>query len=154
MAVGTVSSTTSDNWQLISTTSISAGTATPITFSSVSGYKTLMLSFKNVTTSVDSYLIVRFNNDTSYGTYAVSNSGWNYFIIGPNGTTGQRAGVAIIYDADKTLPHKVETSGYDTAANTPLAYYTDPVAITRIDLIAREGGTFSAGTVYLYGIAA
>jgi hypothetical protein len=33
-------------------------------------------------------------------------------------------------------------------------FYTNPVAITRIDLVSRESQAFTAGTVYLYGIAA
>jgi hypothetical protein len=67
--------------------------------------------------------------------------------------TSARGGAVIVYDADKTVPHKIEKSNYD-ATHLSSGFYTDPVAITRIDLISRETEAFTAGTVYLYGIAA
>jgi hypothetical protein len=149
MAVNTVSSITSDNWQLISSSSPTSGTS--VSFTSIAGYKTLMLAFKGVTTAANSFMIVRFNNDSSSGNYNSGVGNETSIILASNTTA--RGGVAIIYDADKTVPHKIEKSNYD-ATHTDTAFYTDPVAITRVDLISREASAFTAGTVYLYGIAA
>jgi type 1 fimbria pilin len=128
MAVGTVSSTTSDTWQLISSQTPTSGTS--VSFTSISGYKTLMMAFKGVTTAANSYMIVRSIN------------------------SGPRAGAIVIYDADKEVPHKMEKTSYDPSVAMNPVFYTNPVAITRIDLVSRESQAFTAGTVYLYGIAA
>jgi hypothetical protein len=149
MAVGTVSSITSDNWQLISSSSPTSGTS--VSFTSIAGYKTLMLAFKGVTTAANSFMIVRFNNDSSSGSYSAGSGSESSMILSTN--TGTRGGAIVVYDADKTVPHKIEKSNYD-ATHLPSGFYTDPVAITRIDLISRESEAFTAGTVYLYGIAA
>ena len=150
MAVGTVSSVSGDVWQLIGSSSPTSGTS--VSFTSIAGYKTLMLAFKGITTAATSYMIVRFNNDSSSGNYSVGSGNETSIILATNGTTA-RGGATIVYDADKTVPHKIERSNYD-ATHTDLAFYTDPVAITRVDLISREASAFTGGTVYLYGIAA
>jgi hypothetical protein len=152
MAVGTVSSLSPNEWQLISSASLTSGTSS--SFTGLSGYKTYMLAFKNVTTSANSYLVVRFNNDTSTGAYAAGSDGYTYQLLSHNIAAEGRAGAAIIHDADKAVPHKLETTSYSAGFSMSPTFYTDPVAITRIDLVSRESQAFTAGTVYLYGIAA
>ena len=149
MAVGTVSSVSGDVWQLISSSSPTSGTS--VSFTSIAGYKTLMLAFKGVTTAANSYMIVRFNNNSSAGSYSAGVGNETSMIL--SGDSSARGGAIIIYDADKTVPHKIEKSNYD-ATHLVSGFYTDPVAITRVDLISRESSAFTAGTVYLYGIAA
>jgi hypothetical protein len=157
MAVGTVSGVDpQDNWQLISSVTPSTGT---VTFSSVSGYKTLLLSGKAVLKSGSDTPLVRLNGDTSAtagGSYGVLNGAGttNYFII--NGASSiPQAFAFTIYNANQSVPHRV-TSGYAAAGQNGSAsdYYTDPTPITSISLMLDNGQTFSGGTVYLYGIAA
>jgi hypothetical protein len=150
MAVGTVSSTTSDTWQLISSQTPTSGTS--VSFTSISGYKTLMMAFKGVTTAANSYMIVRFNNDSSAGNYNDGGGDGSSMLLAIN--SGPRAGAIVIYDADKEVPHKMEKTSYDPSVAMNPVFYTNPVAITRIDLVSRESQAFTAGTVYLYGIAA
>jgi hypothetical protein len=150
MAVGTVSSTTSDTWQLISSQTPTSGTS--VSFTGIAGYKTLMMAFKSITTAANSYMIVRFNNDSSAGSYNDGDGSGTSMLLATNASS--RAGAIVIYDADKTVPHKMEKTTYDGAVSQNPVFYTDPVAITRIDLISRESQAFTAGTVYLYGIAA
>lgn len=149
MAIGTVSSISTDNWQLISSTSPTSGTS--VSFTSISGYKTLMMSFKGITTAANSYMIVRFNNDSGPGSYNDGDGSTSSMLLAIN--NGTRAGALVLYDADKTVPHKIEKTIYAGTEAVYPAFYTDPVAITRIDLISRESTAFTGGTVYLYGIA-
>jgi hypothetical protein len=151
MAVNTVSSISADTWQLISSSSPTSGTS--VSFTSISGYKTLMLAFKGVTTAASSYMIVRLNNDSTAGDYNDGVGTDTSFNISTN-TSTSRAGAIIIYDVDQAVPHKVEKSSYIASDYPTPVFYTDPVAITRVDLISREASAFTAGTVYLYGIAA
>ena len=66
MAVGTVSGTNPDDaWQLITTNTPSAAASS--TFSSISGYKKLMLVFNKYTTSAAGPANVRFNSDSTNG---------------------------------------------------------------------------------------
>jgi hypothetical protein len=110
-----------------------------------------MLAAKNITTSATSYLTVRLNNDSSGGDYIDNTGTEDAFLVGTNDPA--RAAMIIIYDANQAVPHKVEKSSFQGANYNNPAFYTDPVAITRVDLISRDGGTFTGGTVYLYGIA-
>ena len=142
---------TSDTWTLIDSRTPTSGTS--VSFTSISGYKTLMLAAKNITTSSVSYLIVRLNNDSTAGDYIEqSGSGEDNFLVGTNDP--ERAAMIIIYDANQAVPHKIEKSSYQSSTNNNPVFYTDAVAITRVDLISRESHAFTGGTVYLYGITA
>ena len=151
MAVGTVSGIEpDDNWQLISTTTISSGTA-QYTYSSLSGYKKIMIAGKNIVKNAEDYSVIQLNGVTANGAY-VSNSpdGSFFYIANSNVSAGGIA--AVIYDVDKSFIHKVESTGY--SGTGVVAYYTDPVPVTSIKLYNRNGATFTSGTIYLYGIAA
>ena len=151
MAVGTVSSINDDVWQLIGSSSLTSGTS--YSFTSISGYKTLMLTFKGVTTSANSYMAVRLNNDSTAGNYSqFTGESETRFLVSGNAIT--RAGGVIIHNANQDVPHKVELTTYSAPEAANLAFYLDPTAINRVDLISRESYAFTAGTVYLYGIAA
>jgi hypothetical protein len=149
MATSTVSSVTGDNWQLISSVTPSG---TEVIFSSISGYKTLMVVFQKITTGLTATLTFQCNGDTS-NNYSGGNAGntENAIIMAGN-TSSTRGGFAIIHNADRAIPHKVETAtGLSNASN--LEAYLEPAAITSIN--AKAGGqTFTGGTMYLYGIAA
>jgi hypothetical protein len=158
MAVGTVSGLNLDEeWQLITTNTPSAAAST--TFSSISGYKKLMLVFKSYTTSVASGARMSFNGDTTNGNYS-SNADWGVSGL-DNGmafihlggypySTQDRTGYAIIESVNKSIPHLVYGSSFD--AITLGGIYIDPNPITSVT-ITGAGGTIT-GTFYLYGIAA
>ena len=149
MATGTVSSDTGDNWQLISSVTPSA---TEVIFSSISGYKTLMVVFQKITTGATATLTFQCNSDTSNNYSGGNASNTENAIIMAGNTTSIRGGFAIIHNADRAIPHKIETAtGLSNASN--LEAYLEPAAITSIN--AKAGGqTFTGGTMYLYGIAA
>ena len=73
MAVGTVSALEPNQWQLISTQSATSGTT--ITFSSLSGYKTYLLTFEGVACASAATIFVRFNSDSTQGKYASALNG-------------------------------------------------------------------------------
>jgi len=140
---------TTDTWTLIDSRTPTSGTS--VSFTSISGYKTLMLAFKSLTTSANSYLVVRINNDNASGKYGFEGSLATEMLVGTN--NGSRAGAMVIYDANQSATHKIDLTYY-TGTTLATGFYTDAVAITRVDLISRESQTFTGGTVYLYGIAA
>jgi hypothetical protein len=151
MAVGTVSGIEpDDNWQLITTTTISSGTA-QYTYSSLSGYKKIMLAGKNIVKNAEDYSVIQLNGVTANGAYVSNSSNGSFFYIAASNASAGGI-VAVIYDVDKSFIHKVESTGYSGVG--AVAYYTDPVAVTSIKLYNRDGATFTSGTIYLYGIAA
>jgi hypothetical protein len=157
MAVGTVSTVEQDNWQLIATNSPSAASSS--TFSSVAGYKKLMLVFKNMTTSVGGSMRLSFNSDTTAHNY-MSNTFW-----GPNGqdyassyillgtypyTTQPRGGYAVIENVNQSMPHTVNGASFDAFTIAAAYLVADPITSVTI---TGPGGTLT-GTLSLYGIAA
>jgi hypothetical protein len=154
MAVGTVSGLNlDDQWQLITTTTISSGTAT-YTYNSLSGYKTILIAGKNIVRSGGGTAQIRLNGNSSAGSYSMNtqNGGDSRFYITGN-SAGPAALAAIVYNINQAVPHKVDV-GYSTAgSNASNNYYTDPVEITSIEL-GLDGGTYTSGTVYVYGIPA
>lgn len=158
MAVGTVSGLNPDEtWQLIATNTPSA--ASTSTFSSISGYKKLILVFSKYTTSVAGPIIVRFNSDSTNGNYSAYQSFYpnsadyatGYINLGVYAYTTQvRTGYLEINNVDKSLPHPCNGMSMEGAI---YGFYVDPNPITSITLAGEGGGTIS-GTFYLYGIAA
>lgn len=151
MAVGTVSGIDpADNWQLITTTTISSGTAN-YTYSSLSGYKTIMVAGKNIVKSAEDYTVAQVNGVTSQGAYNSNSSNGSFFYTASSNASS--GGFTIVfYDVDKSFIHKIETTGYSGTGT--FGYYTDPTAITSIKIYNRDGSTFTSGTIYVYGLAA
>jgi hypothetical protein len=158
MAVGTVSGLNLDEeFQLIATNTPSAAAST--SFSSISGYKKLMLVFKNYTTSVAGGARLSFNGDTTSGNYS-SNAWWgesaqndslSFIILGANPYSSQvRTGYVIIENVNKSTPHPVNGTAYD--ASIIAAFYVEANPITSVT-VTGPGGTIT-GTFSLYGIAA
>jgi hypothetical protein len=149
MATGTVSSTTGDVWQLITSVTPSG---TEVVLSSIAGYKTLMVVFQKITTGATATLTFQCNADTTNNYSGGNASNTENAIIMAGNTTGTRGGFAIIHNVNQAIPHKIETAtGLSNASN--LEAYLEPAAITSIT--AKAGGqTFTGGTIYLYGIAA
>lgn len=157
MAVGTVSTVEQDNWQLIGT-STPSGTAAA-TFTSIAGYKRLMLVWKKLTCSSNNWLFAKVNNDNTAGNYSShvgypgSNDYWSQTELVLSGSTFTNfSGMMIIENANQSIPHEISrfsiNFGYSYADPAILA--SDP--ITRLDIYM--GANFTGGTVYLYGIPA
>lgn len=143
MAVGTVSSINYDNWQLITSTTPSGSS---VTFNNFSGYKTLWV-VGSVTKSDASNTRVRPNNDTATGSYASPYVAGAFYL-----NDAASLGISFkIYDVDREVPHKVEFST-NFAGNSNGNAYTAPNVITSL-VLSPDSGTFTGGTLRLYGIA-
>lgn len=155
MAVGTVSGIDpQDNWQLITSTTITSG-QTSQTYSSLSGYKHLLLTARSVIGTAGELIAVRPNNDTSSGNYVLNGTGrmsyfqFAYYFDGSTAT----AGAFEIKNIDKALPHEVWYSSANTNAAQGKQYWVKPEVITSLNLSA-TGGSWTSGTIELYGIPA
>ena len=153
MAVGTVSGINPDDaWQLITSTTISSGTAS-YNYNSISGYKTILVAAKDIVKSAAEYMTAQFNGNTAAGAYAQNNQGGaNTFFYITGNNAGPAAHAFLVYNVNQAVPHKVDV-GYMTSANGLNQYYTDPSVITSIQ-VALTAGTFTSGTIYVYGIPA
>lgn len=152
MAVNTVSTASPVQWQLITSTTIS-GTPTSVTFNSFAGYQTLLLTCRNVLQTNGNLFQLTFNSDTSAGSYTWGTGGAGYTEISSGGGPSSALSTyAIISDVDKTIPHRIESKFSTTS--WAVDYYTNPVAITSLTVTLASSDTFTAGTFYLYGIAA
>jgi len=156
MAVGTVSGIDpSDNWQLITS---QAASGSSVTFSSLSGYKKILLTIRGLSKSAASHMSIQLNNDTSYGNYAciVSDGDVNQFIVGGN-TAAAIGNFFWIDNVDKSMPHRVSVNSWGpTSSDHSERWYLNPVPITSIKLFNWQGGTqtWTAGTIELWGIPA
>jgi hypothetical protein len=155
MAVGTVSGVDpQDNWQLIATNTPSSVTIS--SFTSISGYKRLMVVLKGVTSGSAGNIYLQFNSDTTSGNYAgvaELDSVYSFQQLSAIPSTGYstttHSGYLVIEDVDKSIPHRVSGGGYTAAIINAIWFGATP--ITQIDV--KMSSTFS-GTIYLYGIAA
>jgi hypothetical protein len=158
MAVSTVTGLEpADNWQLIAANTVTSGTTT--SFTGLSGYRKLMVTFKGVTVNSSSWLYLRFNADstaTNYGSTSgfYANSGGNSandLILLTGITTTGMTGYAVFNSTDKTTPKFLEDSGGSVLGYSN-GIYLGTSAITAVEVFS--GATYTAGSISLYGIAA
>lgn len=156
MAVSNVSTIDSEVWQLITTNSPSSVTTS--SFTGISGYKKLMLTYQ-VQQAGNDRLYIQFNGDTTarnygqtgglYGTQNNMRSDIKWYIAMQNDT--DTAGYIVIADADKTTPKWIERAGgYGTGYNNGV--YLGTSAISSI-LVSNDTPYAFTGTIKLYGIA-
>jgi hypothetical protein len=152
MAVGTVSGISpEDNWQLISSVTPSG---TSHTFSSLTGYKHLWVIGKGITKSGADYIGMRPNNDTTAGNYGLGwASGTSQTSLIANTTAAAQGVSAKIYNIDQAIPHKIDGT-YDANQWSPADAYVNPVVITSLVIHCYTTGSFTGGTLSLYGIPA
>jgi hypothetical protein len=152
VAINSVSTATGNEWQLISSVTPTNG-ASSVTFSSIAGYKTIMVSMTGIVSSATEALYLQFNGDTTAGDYFHTSPGVQ---LGRTVTSGAGGRMAIIYDVDKSAPHKVETQASANAdATSAFNFWTTASPITSIACVFVTSATFTAaGTIALYGIAA
>ena len=157
MAVGTVSaSNTDDIWQLISTASPSSASNT--SFTSISGYKKLMVTYQ-LSANTES-IRLRFNNDTTAGNYSgIALMYYNYvkriytdtYLPIAGYSDAADGGYVIFKDTDKTTPKIIEDGGGYTVSVIKGIYFGTS-AITQVDVFPGSGTM--TGTIKLYGVAA
>ncbi len=159
MAVGTVSaSNTDDIWQLIATNSPSSATSS--TFSSISGYKKLMLVFQ-LTCGSNARYFVRFNSDSTATNYGGMSLLWAslggarpddrlMMTAYPDTST---VGYVVFNDTDKTTPKFIEKFG-GQSTGTLNGIYLGTAAVSSITIAENDGGYAFSGTIKLYGVAA
>jgi len=157
MATGTVSSVNYDNWQLIGTNTTTSGTTS--SFTSLSGYKRFMLTFKEVNTAANCAYRIRFNGDSannyaylasSAGSYATTDS--SILLLSFN-TTGPHSGYMLIEDVLTSAPKRVEVAGNYYFVSVCKGIYLGTSPITSIEF-SISTSTLNAGSISLYGIAA
>ena len=153
MAVSNVSTVDTDTWQLIATNTPSAASSS--TFSSISGYKTLIVVWK-LTHAASDYTRVVLNSETTGNNYGGTCFQGSTYTNNVNEIRVQtpadtlNTGILFIENADKTIPkvfRSVSSGGQGSGT------YITASAVTSIAVSCINGNTTS-GTIYLYGIAA
>lgn len=156
MATGTVSSISQDNYQLIATNTPTSGATTTFTFS---GYKKLILAWNGMTCG-GQILFMRFNgSSTKYtgGAWGNEQNGIFSVVAGEISLSARigdtQSGFVIIENTTATAPKIVNgTSDGNGYIYTVGGSWNDTAAVT--SLAVSSLGTFTAGTISLYGIAA
>lgn len=157
MAVGTVSGIEQDNWQLIASNSPTSGT-TAASFTSISGYKRVMVVWKALRTSANAWLLLKVNNDTTAGNYGAMSaytsaqqfeSETSIPLTGIN--TTNFSGAITIENVNQSTPHQISNyASYATSQFTGAILNSNP--ITQIDVYVNTS-TITGGTIQLWGIA-
>ena len=171
MATGTISSFDYPNWQLLSTVTPTAGTATT-SFTGLSGYNSYKLIFKDLGYSSGCYGYVTFNDDVtqfnynSYGDYYNQNSNTtqsfggtndgNIRLYGPAGGTQFTGSIDITNTNQLVIPVDVKTNvsylGYPSYSQGTWFKWSSPETLTKITVTwtANYNGN---GSFKLYGLA-
>jgi hypothetical protein len=161
MATGTVSTLAPNQYQLVATNSPTSGTT--VTFSSLSGYKTYLLTFEHLGGFAAAPTVrVRFNGDSTNGKYVSVDVGTNGVERGDDNCilvfTGQatngNSAFLTIENVLQTAPKYVDgaTTQNDGNALIIKGMYFDTAPITSIAI--STSSAFVSGTINLYGIAA
>jgi hypothetical protein len=167
MAVGQVSSTNYDNWQLIATNTTTSGTTS--SFTGLTGYKKYLVTIEGVVFASNTHLTMTFNSSTAnyVSSFAAENqsstaryttSGTTNLRFTSTSTTTFKGSVQIdnILAGPKlvTLNLLAHGAGGDDIVQGT-GFWNDTAAITQINFTSSGGSTaFTAGTISLYGIAA
>jgi hypothetical protein len=159
MAVGTVSSVDGDVWQLIATNTPSAVTSS--TFSSISGYKKLMLTYQIPTLSASTNLNLRFNGDSTTGNYASTTALYttaggarsnNRIPLLGYAIDTEAYGYIVFTETNKTTPKWVEDiGGQQTGYGNGMYFGTSEISSI---LVFTDTTQTMTGTLKLYGVAA
>lgn len=161
MAVGTVSGLNlDDQWALINTTTITSGTT--LTFSSLGGYKKLMVTYTGFTQSGSGSALLYLNGTTTYT--------WGIYIFLQNVNNQSVAGVPLNYTAFNATNQVGFVTIDGTTANSPvkkingLSYsengyqaQIEGAALTNSEVTSlsiTSPTAFTGGTFKIYGIAA
>jgi hypothetical protein len=167
MAISQLGGSTSDNWELISSVTPTAASAS-VNFTGLTLYRKLLLIWDDVTLGSSGSVSVRLNNDSSsnyaysFLSYVSTPTYANTFTIfdteidcSTSGTSPQ--GMIQFENCDQTGLKTISNATWSgAAAGTSVnaagyGYYKGSAVITQVNLITST--TFNAaGTVYLYGV--
>ncbi len=157
MAVGTVSSVDQDVWQLIQTNTPSTATTS---FTSISGYKRLMVVWKALRTGSNTFTWLRVNNNSTTGSYAcmlaytsAQNNDAETLMYLSGVSTTTHSGLIVFENTNQPYPHPVSNYASNTASQFSGAILLSE-AITRIDISNLANSNFTSGTVELWGVPA
>lgn len=149
MATGTVSSITGNNWQLISSVTPTNGTLST-TFSSITGYQTIMIVLSGIVASTTDTMYLHFNGDTTAGDYYGTQPG---VLFGRTFTGSAQGRYAMVYDVDKSIPHRVDVPASTADGTMVMSLWSIASPITSIACTFGSATFTAAGTIALYGIA-
>lgn len=160
MAVGQVSSKNIDNWQLISTFTVSSSANNQVIATGISGYKTLLLATNGWTNSASAILGIYFNGDITSGNYGSSVWGGgtgggsdSYIRLSYYGAENPGPGYVRIENASNTtIPKTTSSVGSERWGTVANGFWNNTAAITSITAYVTSG-TITAGTFKLYGLA-
>lgn len=170
MGISTIGRSTTDNWELITTSSPSA--ASTVTLSSIDTvYSKLLITFGVTHSGSQTLFTLTANNDSTAGKYmSIAKNGFindtNGFIqststsshiLTLSGSYNQTAsnGLAYIFDANtnggkRIESHSGQSGGTAGTSVDAFGFYEASAAITRLDIT----GPSMTGTVKLYGVRA
>jgi len=163
MATSNVSALDQDTYQLIATNTTTSGTTS--TFSSLSGYKEYLITWNGVSQSSDGSAYLQFNSDTGTNYFGGVNLGEydgtfqnksDRIRLNYSSLRTTQSGYISIKNVNNGAPKIVvgTLSGHSEnnwQANINGGWLTTD-AITSM-VFTTGGGTFSAGSIKLYGIA-
>jgi hypothetical protein len=166
MAVGQVSSTNYDNWQLIATNTTTSGATS--SFTGLTGYKKYLVLVDGVTFASAAAFVMTFNSSsTNYASaYSAENqsttarstySGSLYLRFNNTTNTSFRGILQIdnILAGPKLITADITTNGTTDETIHGMGFWNDTAAVTQINLTSANGSTaFTAGSISLYGLAA
>lgn len=153
----------SDNWVSISSVTPTAGAST-ISFTSITGYKKLMLRLNNISAGSS----LTFNSDTSanyaYSNLQQSSSTFSGAVAAADNnvalTNGASTSAVLTINDTNTSGLKnfngfsTYISGVTVSKPTLQGQYFGTAAITTVTLTSATGSYTATGTVTLYGVAA
>ena len=143
MAISRLSSPV-ENWVEIGTSSPTSGSV--VTFSSIANYRKLRVVAFKLTYSTTATVKMTFNGDTGNNYASRPDEANNYLAFGSGSATS--FDVDILFNSQTTFK-RIE--GWEYEYTYPYqGLWTNTAAITSIDLTLSTG-TYSAGTVKLYG---
>lgn len=173
MSVNLIGGFSSDNYVLISSTTPTA--ATSVNFTSISGYKKLLVLAINCGFATASYPLLRLNNDSTNDNYAHSaysqqpNTGVDN--LNARGRTSllpfcqQTASTgwdfqAIIDNADTPNVKIATINGHFTNSGNSAIYrtlnstgfYRASAAISQVNIVSSSANFSASGTIALYGV--
>jgi hypothetical protein len=153
------SATASDNWVQISSVTPTAGVTT-LSFTSIAGYKKLMLTINGVTLASSGNISLRLNNDSASNYVKTSSSAQSAFGTSILLNTNTASAITAVVEVNSTDNTGLKTLSGNSATTAVGAYeymirglYLASASITQVNLVSSQN--FNAvGTVALYGVAA
>jgi hypothetical protein len=159
MAISKIGGTGSDNWELISSVTPTAASAT-VNFTGLTPYKKLMVVWKGIVLSASNEVDVRINNDSTSGAYMYYHFGSaggtallvDSKIVMSSGAFANQDGFLVIDSCDNAGVKRIIDGGgaANSRANFAGIYFASAV-VTQINVLTDSTFT-AAGTVALYGV--